>query len=213
MLTLQWPTSLGLWKREIARAVNELKSQSSLNAHVSFSALNPRGKSSDRHHIDLGAQIILGSPSLVTYFFAIGEKDSSQRRKMLRKVHFDLNDAVYSEEPKPTFHLQLAGGASPPLLASGYENAAFDHLLPRLEKPRIPCLPQSFALLVHLAFLEYHSTDEALAAFMKSRGWLSVVTDAEATVLGPYFKHANTWLISTANQKRSLFSHFYGLAG
>lgn len=213
MQSLSWPRSLSLWRGEIQKAVREAKSQASLNAHVSFEAPNPRAGNlaEPLHQIELGVQIMLSKPPhLVTYFLAIGEKDGDNKRRMLRKIHFDLQDAGATSEPKPTVHLQVAGGPSPPLIRLGYEVACFDHLNPGLEKPRIPCLPQSFALLLHMAFLEYHSTDEDLKKFMSSPGWLSVVAEAEMEVLKPFFNHGNEWLASSRSQ--SLLSSFYGLS-
>ncbi len=213
MLSVRWPTSLALWQGAIASAKNRANGAASLNAHVWFEALSPRADTSAevRHHIDLGAQIVLGKSAKVTYFFAIGEKDINEQRSLLRKVHFDIDELVNPQERKPAVHLQLAGGPSPPLLARGYADAAFSHLLPEMEKPRVACLPQSFALLAHMALLEYHCTDEKIRAFIESDDWLAVVADAERTVWKPYFDHGSQWLGSTANRDLSLLSRYYGL--
>ncbi|HEV2840123.1 MAG TPA: hypothetical protein VGW39_02260 [Chthoniobacterales bacterium] len=212
MVKLRWPAALSGWQWKLAKAMNEAKSNASLNTHLRFKAPNPRAKSNTEYHeIDLGAQIALGGTPLVTYFVAIGEKDQTETLKLRRKIHFDLQKTFDSAEPKPMLHLQLGGGISEPLLAEGYIMADFAHLYPDLEKPRISCLPQSFALLIHQALLEYHRTEPNIETFVKSSGWLSVVTAAEGAVMKPYFDHGSDWLGSAGTKKRSLISRFYGV--
>jgi len=210
MRTLQWPARLSNWKSEISTAVRKAEAGGLLETHVSFQALNPRGKSTDFHDVELGAQIGIGERPLVTYFLAIGGKDKTNTRRLLRKVHFDLQEGFDPHEPKPVLHLQVGGGISPSL-ARKYSQEDFEALHPNIEKPRIGCLPQSFAMLVHQALLEYHCTDEKLSAFVKSAGWLAVVAAAERTVLKPYFDHGDKWFASTAKRNDSLLSCFYGL--
>jgi hypothetical protein len=211
MFKLAWPRSLSLWKNEIIKAAREVRSSATLCTHVAFDASDPR--SGKLHEIVLGANINLAKPPhLATYFFAIGGKDDNDKRIILRKVHFDLQNSKGSNEPKPTLHLQVAGGPSPALLERGYEEAAFSHLEPAFEKPRVPCLPQCFALLVHTALLEYHSTDDNLRKFVQSSGWLSIVRNAEEVVLKPFFEYGHQRFVSAAKGSGSLLNYFYGLS-
>jgi hypothetical protein len=213
MQNLRWPANLSEWHIEITKAARENATQGFLNVHVSFRALNPRAKkSTELHEINIGGQISLIDSPLVTYFIAIGENPLAEERRVVRKVHFDLHEAFDPEEPKPVLHLQLTGGLSPGLAKKGYGDVDFLQLRPDIEKPRIACLPQSFALLLHQAMLEYHSTDDKLARFVSSRQWLSVVAAAECTVWKPFFDHGSDWFNSTANRDGSLISCFYGLS-
>lgn len=215
MVTMPWwPRALSHWKNSIIDAQRQAANNGILNAYVSFEATNPRVEPQESMHcIELGVQIVTRDKPLVTYFFAIGKKDSTNKKRGLRKVHFDLEYSSNGTEPKPMVHLQIAGGFPPVLSNAGYDSSAFDHLNPTLEKPRVPCLPPSFALLAHLAFLEYHCNDLELTKFIKSSHWLSVVTQAEKAILKPFYHHGNSWLDSSKREKQSLLSCFYGLAG
>jgi hypothetical protein len=209
MATLPWPRKLSLWKDLVIRYAREARNTGALNAHFSFEAEDPRAKAnSEPHQVELGVQIALAQQPLVTYFFAIGQKNGNARTG-LRKIHFDLESTPGGKEPKPGVHFQIAGRSPPVLMAAGYESSAFDHLIPDLDKPRIPCLPPSFALLAHVALLEYHSTDAALAKFVQSSHWIKVVTTAENSVLLPYFDYGHTWLNSAEKSKASLLTGFY----
>jgi hypothetical protein len=208
MMTLRWPGPLALWSQKVSEAAAQAKNQGLLNTHVWFKARDPRANAT--HFIELGVQIT--PHSLVTYFFAVGQQGESSKREGLRKVHFDLEYSSSGREPKPRSHLQIAGRFPTALGEVGYETTAFDHLRPDLDKPRVPCLPQSFALLMHLALLEYHSTDSSLERFVHSPEWLKVVTIAEGEVLKPYFEHGQNGLTSAATAKRSFLSDSYGFS-
>ena len=107
-------------------------------------------------------------------------------------------------------HSQVSGNM-PPSLAEHYEPEGFSHLYPHMEKPRIACYPKSFALLAHLAFLEYHSTHDGISNLVSDPTWLSVVRAAENAILKPHFSHCLDWLLAAAHESQSLLSHFYGL--
>jgi hypothetical protein len=211
MAKMNWPANLSLWKSEIAKAARDAKNQASFHMAVSFQAPAPRASVDDPpHDIHLGAQVLLENPPIATYSLMIGQKHEASKPRVLRRMHFDLQEEPDTHEPKPILHLHVAGPSLPALARAGYDDAAFEHLLPWLEKPRIPCLPQSFALLAHFALLEYHSTDQRLAAFVSSPSWLTVVTEAESEVLKPFFSHGNCWLTSARRKAASLLSVFYG---
>jgi hypothetical protein len=210
MMTLRWPSPLALWRQKVSEAATQAKNQGLLNTHVWFKARDPRANAT--HFIELGVQITPGNHPLVTYFFAIGQQSGLSTREGLRKLHFDLEYSFGVREAKPRSHLQIAGRFPAPLGEVGYETNAFDHLRPDLDKPRVPCLPESFALLAHLALLEYHSTDPSLEKFVHSPEWLRVVTAAESEVLKPYFEHGQHWLTSAAMAKCSFLSDSYGFS-
>jgi hypothetical protein len=212
MMTLKWPGPLVRWRDIIGESARQAKNQGLLDTHVSFEAKDPRAKSSEPAHvIELGAQIAPQGHPIVTYFFAIG-RQAGTSREGLRKLHFDLECTSGGREAKPKSHMQIAGRLPPKLGNAGYDKAAFDHLLPDLDKPRIPCLPQSFALLVHVALLEYYSSDASLEKFVHSPEWLRIVTIAENRVLKPYFDHGQNWLTSAATEKASFLSGSYGFS-
>ena len=188
-----------------------MKNEGLLDAYVWFEAHDPRAGTNDpTHFIELGAHIVLGTQPVVTYFFAIGEAADNVGRSGLRKMHFDLDALANSAEPKPAMHLQLAG-RTPPSLSSLYAKDAFDHLKPKLDKPRVPCLPKSFALLAHIALLEYHSTDDSLKNFLFDSKWISIVKASEEALLKPHFGYCRDWFVQARNESHSLLSHFYGL--
>jgi hypothetical protein len=211
MAVAPWPARLTWWKQTLLAASKRAKNEGVLDAYVWFEAHDPRASANDPNHfIELGAQILPGNPPLISYFFAIGESDTNSGRCGLRKLHFDLNVSSESAEPKPGMHVQLAG-RTPPCLSPFYAAGAFEHLKPKLDKPRVPCLPKSFALVAHLALLEYQTTDESLKTFLSDSKWISIVKASEEALLKPHFGYCCDWLARAENESRSLLSHFYGL--
>jgi hypothetical protein len=209
MAVAPWPPELSWWRNYLLTASKRAKNEGTLNANVSFEARAPRASTSDpMHQIELGVQITPGTTSVATYFFVIGRPDGNSRR-CLRKLHFDRDVTLNSPEPKPMMHMQLGGGI--PACLTGYAANAFDHLDPKFEKPRIPCLPKSFALLTHLALLEYHSTDERLSNFVFDPRWTSVVRQSEDAILKPHFEFCHQWMGRADNKSRSLLNYFYSL--
>jgi hypothetical protein len=210
MAMAAWPAPLSWWKRELLDASRRAKSQGALHIHVWFEAHDPRAAvDAPKHIIELGAEVVPAGAGLVSYFFAIGQMEGEHRRG-LRKLNFDLGSIVEREEPKPEMHTQISG-RMPPCLAARYGADAFDHLFPRMDKPRIVCLPKSFALLTHLALLEYQSTDDGIRNFVSDQTWLRVVRSAEEQILRPHFEFCIDWMGQTAFRSRSLLSRFYGL--
>lgn len=211
MTAAAWPSPLAWWQRTLYEAAGRAKNQGELHLHVWFEAPAPRAAhGAPQHCIELGAQILPSSGhGLVTYFLAIGACGARQRRG-LRKINFDLAPGFNVEEPKPVMHSQISGNM-PPSLAQQYDAAGFTHLFPEMEKPRIACLPKSFALLAHLAFLEYHTTHEGIRNLVSDPTWLAVVRESENAILKPHFAYCSDWLGATAHESQSLLNHFYGL--
>lgn len=206
-----WPPQLSLWKQIVLMAGGKAKNMGRLSIHLRFTARDPRMKATHPLHlIELGALIEpTGIPPLVTYFFAIGEKASQNQCVGLRKLHFDLDLAATSHEYKPIHHMQLPGRMSADLTEVGYQTDAFDFLNPKLDKPRIPSLPTSIAVLAHSALLEYVSTDNRIANFIRSSEWLATVVQSERYIIRTFLDHSLTWLNKTTNDKNSLISYLY----
>jgi len=210
MAVTPWPTTLSWWKRALLEASTNARNQGQLHLHVWFEAADPRAaNNAPCHIIELGAQVIPSGTGSASYFFAIGESLGTQRRG-LRKLNFDLDYNSNTREPKPAMHTQVSGRL-PPSMSDRYPANSFDFLMPKLDKPRIACLPKSFALLAHLAFLEYHSTDSGLSNLVYDPTWLAVVRSAEDKILKPHFEYCAEWMGKTDFRSRSLLSHFYGL--
>jgi len=205
MATVPWPSKLSWWQGKLLEAARCASTQSALDLHIWFEAPAPRASENAPYHcIELGAKIDLTKDAMVSYFFAIGESDNDQRRG-LRKLDFDMDFNNSTEEPKPRMHSQISG-QMPPSLRARYYASAFDNMLPQMEKPRIVCLPKSFALLTHLAFLEYQSTDAGISNLVSDSKWLSVVKAAEWRILKPHFDYCADWM---QHETHSLLSHFY----
>ena len=207
MATTPWPTTLSWWRTKLSEEAQRASTQGNLDLHLWFEAPAPRAsKAAPLHSIELGARICRASGSLVTYFFAIGEIRAGKRHG-LRKLDFDRDFGINSQEPKPRMHSQISGRMSPSL-AERYTAASFANMLLKVDKPRIACLPKSFALLAHLAFLEYQSTDAGIKKLVSDPKWLTVVRTAEARVLQPHFEYCSKWM---RRESESLLTHFYSL--
>ena len=205
-----WPPVLHAWKKDVYAASKKALNTGKLDIHLRFTARDPRASAIDpKHTVELCSKIIPGDTPFVTYGFAIGVKENNGQYRGLRKFHFDLDITQSSDEPKPVIHLQYPGRMWPVLCEVGYQKNAFDFLNPKLDKPRIPCLPISIALLAHIALLEYVSVDNRIAIFITSPGWLKSVTHSEQYILKTFLDHSLTWLNKTENEKKSLISYFY----
>jgi len=206
MATLQFPRPLSRWKQKIGESARSAKSSKTLNLHLSFEAPAPRGGSRDPYHIiELGVQI---KPPLVTYCIAIGRSEADKKR-LMRKFHFDIDNEHSESEPKPRMHIQTGGRLYDALISEGYFVASFERMLPDVDKPRIPSLPQSFALMAHCAFLEYQGRENSIKSFITTSSWIKVVTESEKKVLKPFFEYAINWLSSSQTNVRSFLSNCY----
>jgi hypothetical protein len=135
----------------------------------------------------------------------------AERAPILRKLHFDYETCTErgSGEAKPSLHLQVCGTLSPYLLERGYTDADVAPWLPWLEKPRVPSLPVSLALLLHWTMLEFPS-DLSVSRILRSPAWRKLVVDAEHVILKPYFERGAALLRKPARPESSFFSsHLY----
>jgi hypothetical protein len=210
MAMASWPAALSWWKRILLEAASHAKNQGILNVYVWFEAADPRAASgAPSHVIELGAKVYPAGAGEVSYFFAISTV-KNQLRHGLRKMNFDLDLTINVKEPKPAMHMQISG-RRPPSMGDRHHPDSFKHLHPKLDKPRIVCLPNSFAMLTHMALLEYHSTDTGISNMVSDPTWLAVVRSAEERLLKPHFEFCLGWMAQTAFRSRSLLSRFYGL--
>lgn len=209
MATTPWPTALSWWQTELSAEARRANTQGQLDLHLWFEAPEPRAaQSAPQHSVELGAQILPAQGPLVTYYLAIGRMGEDGKYQGLRKLDFDRDFGINSQEPKPAMHSQISGRMCP-ALAERYSVDSFSNMLPRLDKPRIACLPKSFALLAHLAFLEYQSTDAGIKKLVSDPTWLSVVRAAEEKILQPHFDYCLSWMRRGSG---SLLTHFYNLS-
>ncbi len=205
-----WPPVLQTWKNDAIAASRNAHNTGILDVHLRFTAPDPRSGAKDPpHSVEFGGLITQDNPPLVTYFFVIGMKGNDGKCHGLRKFHFDTDITQSSDEPKPVIHMQYPGRMWPALLKVGYQKSAFDFLKPKLDKPRIPCLPISIVLLAHIALLEYVSVNNQIATFIKSSGWLKSVAHSEHYILKTFLDHSQTWLNKTENENKSLISYYY----
>lgn len=138
-------------------------------------------------------------------------QDAYPSRRVARKFHFDFEPVStrHTAESKPTFHLQLCGELSEHHESSGYTEDDIRHLLPSWSQPRVPAQPMSLALILNWLFIEFGCEASVKEARLNPR-WLSVVRDAERSVLKPYFEACSAFLTSRANDDESFFSaHIY----
>jgi hypothetical protein len=143
-------------------------------------------------------------------------KAERQRAKILRKLHFDYEpiERRAGDECKPSMHIQVCGKLMPLLERAGYRQQDLDAWSPWLEKPRIPGMPMSLALLLNWLLLEFDS-DVSAARILRNHQWKNLVARAEEAVLAPYFKScAEFFAAPGANRgKRFVESLLYEMAG
>lgn len=107
-----------------------------------------------------------------------------------RKLHFDYDAKIQgSDEPKPTSHLQFCGRLNDAHRDLGITNEEIERFRWTVDKPRIPCLPMSLAMVLQWIFLEYHF-DPTGNQLPLDGGWRGSVRKAEHAILVPYFEAA-----------------------
>jgi len=132
---------------------------------------------------------------------------------VVRKLHFDFEPISERNhvEPKPSSHIQMCGKASQHLIDQGFKPERLSHHYPSFEKPRVPALPISFALLIDWLFIEFQSDRYSKAIYQNSK-WRNQVIEAEKVVLKPYFEGAAKYIGSAAHATNPLIrSMLYGL--
>jgi hypothetical protein len=124
----------------------------------------------------------------------------------MRKIHFDYERAAIRNhsEAKPTIHMQVCGELLPQLRQLGYRSSDLQSWFPWLEKPRVPTLPVSLALLLNWLLLEFQS-DPIAQRIVKNREWRNLVARAEREILGPYFEACATFFQAPAQNDSNLF--------
>lgn len=166
--------------------------------------------------VHIGAFIDGDRPSnevkMATYSLVLF-RGNSVNSPVVRKLHFDYEPISRRnhDEPKPSWHMQVCGKASPHLIKQGFNLQRLDHQYPSIEQPRIPALPISFALLIDWLFTEFQS-DRFSKAIHQDSKWRNQVIEAEKVVLKPYFEGAANHIGSAAHETKPLIrTLLYGL--
>lgn len=180
---------------------------SSLDFHTSF-AMNIRLRADKRNSqanrsLAVGAFIegdrVQDKILRTSYSFVLSRYDRTDG-PIIRKFHFDYEAAETRNvsEPKPSIHTQICGKLSGHQKALGYKEERLSGLYPGFEKPRLPSLPMSLALLLDWIFLEFQSDPNA-RKIHSDPTWKNLVSQAEHVVLKPYFLAGAEYFNSTAN--------------
>lgn len=168
----------------------------------------------DVRRVDIGARVILSSGGAyeeVSYFFAISGFEGNDKH-ILRKIHFDFEPLAnrHQDEAKPSLHFQIAGTLPPPMELCGYTDAHLKHLAPFYEKPRIPALPFSLAILLNIIFHEFRGND-FIRKILDDSTWRGVVNAAERAVLLPYMKECYEFIVKSDRDELFVSHLLYGL--
>lgn len=180
-----------IWLRAQEEARKVTRSGSGrINFHADFPVYEPK----HIRRIDVGFKLELnetgGSYSEVSYFYCVGEQLECPSR-ILKKCHFDFEPLTNRnrDEPKPSLHFQMPGTLSPGLVGAGYSDEHINHLAPWSEKPRFPCLPGSFALLLNVLFHEFGDGENPdLLKLVYHDWWRGLVDRAEQLIYRRYFE-------------------------
>lgn len=180
MARAQLPTteSLDATIRHMTGFIQDPKGRE-VNLTVEFDVRDPRKGTA--YKLFLGTRLSPPKPNSnaeATHYLCIANENS-----LLAKFHADFDFDPSAAEKKPSPHVQI-GGRIPPALLSRYSNQYWHT---DVNKPRLPSLPISTALLWHWAFLEYQG-DEMFAKFLKNDWWKKLIKDAESAVLRPFFE-------------------------
>lgn len=134
-----------------------------------------------------------------SYSFVLSRYDRTDG-PIIRKFHFDYEAAEIRNinEPKPSIHTQICGKLSVHQKALGYKEERLSGLYPGFEKPRLPSLPMSLALLLDWTFLEFQS-DANARKIHNDPTWKNLVSQAEQIILKPYFLAGANYFNSAAN--------------
>jgi hypothetical protein len=125
----------------------------------------------------------------------------------MRKVHFDFEhkSSRNDEEPKPTNHMQVCGELLPQLRKLGYRGVDLRNWFPWLEKPRVPTIPVSLALLLNWLLVEFQS-DLNAQKIVKNKEWRNLVARAEREVLAPWFQECSDFFQAPGQNESKLFT-------
>lgn len=143
------------------------------------------------------------SYNFVTYYMAICGTPN-QPYSLLRKIHFDyaLPD---SSSPKPVYHIQYGGEASPYL-----KNLEIDVkvLNPWLSSPRINFTPINLALFLDIVFYEFQSVETI--KIINQQPWKNLIMENEITMLKPYYLNVSDFLKKHHKSSFLLREYYYG---
>ena len=162
-------------------------------------------KTLKKRRVDIGALVIASGDDRqierASYSLTICAKDDPKTSSIVRKIHFDFEsvDSRNAIEAKPSVHMQVCGQYSPHHIRAGYRQSVLKQWFPNFEKPRIPSMPMSLAVLLNWLMLEFQ-TDRTAGAILKHPRWRALVAEAERTTLLPYYEAATKFLTSVGNK-------------
>ena len=163
--------------------------------------------------IDVGALITVDGKNRyqsVSYFLAIGS-DCNFKGHILRKLHFDFESPTRRnpKEIKPSVHMQICGNLTPSMAQAGYTDQHLEKHFPWFEKPRVPSMPFSLALLLDWLFLEFCDTPE-INQVVNDGEWRNLVREVENELLAPFFEGCHEFLRNKKRDGLFLANLFYG---
>jgi hypothetical protein len=167
-----------------------------------------------RRRVDIGAIIEVDSRNQyerVSYFCAIGSP-SATKDNILRKLHFDFEAPEKRNvgECKPSVHMQICGKLTPSMALAGYTSKHLENHFPWFEKPRVPSIPFSLALLLDWLFLEFLNTPEVNQVANDGQ-WRNLVLEVENKLLVPYFDGCNKFFQNSKRGELFFANYLYGL--
>lgn len=172
-------------------------------------------KTVQKRRVDIGALVRPSNDGKLidgaSYSLIICRKTDPSTSPIVRKMHFDFDPARLRNhiEPKPSIHLQICGLFSSASLGMGYRPASIDRWYPDFEKPRIPGIPTTLALLVNWLLLEFQ-TDRSARAILANGHWRGLIADAERLVLRPFFQEAADYFsLAQPPNHRFVENHLY----
>lgn len=194
-----------------------------VDVHLSFEVeaglRADKGRPKIRRRFDVSALVTSNRANApvttnASYSIVLCDGVEPKTSRVLRKFHFDYEaiETRNESEPKPTTHMQICGDFSSYHLGTlGYQTQQISNWYPAFEKPRIPVQPTCLALLLNWIFLEFQS-DPEINKILRDPTWKAMVIKAEAQVLLPYFKLANSFFEQEAKRITGFVkSHQYGL--
>jgi hypothetical protein len=224
--TLRCITELGVFGRlsELQLAARQAitsiqENRGPINIHLGFTLdirlRADRRKTQVRRRVDIGALVEVASDKQsirnASYSLTICRGADPRSGSILRKLHFDYEPLSSRNltEDKPSVHMQVCGKLSPQHRAAGYTDIQLQGLHPGFEKPRIPSMPTSLALMINWILVEFQS-DVASPQVLRTPQWRKLVAKAERQVLTQYYKGALAFLTNTDSvEKRFLQTHLY----
>lgn len=148
------------------------------------------------HRVVLHAQV-LGNYKFTTYSIGICGNGSQE---LIRRFHFDyIHDDGDSKKKGPVSHLQYGGKSG-----TGFDGKPFytNNIETWLSEPRLNYPPINIALLLDMAFCEFHN--EQTEKIVENPEWRSLIKDNETFILGHYYQVLSSHIQSKRHTKESL---------